>query len=101
MKTLAEEVKAATEDKVSAARLELRTLVQRIDADLNKFELHVHGAAIAQLQVLMQYRQQVMQMEAAEMQRQHQLRAQEQAAKGQQAAFEKAQAIQKPQMVNA
>ena len=71
----------------------------RLDADLNKFALHTHGAAIAQLQVLMQYRQQVMQMEAAEMQRQHQLRAQEQETKQRAAAFEKAQAAQKPELI--
>ena len=41
----------------------------------------------------------VMQMEAAEMQRQHDLRRQEQEAKQRTAAFEKAQAAQKPELV--
>lgn len=99
MKTLAQEIKDATDDKVNAARLELRTLVQRLDSELSKFGLVVHLTAVNQLSGLAQYRQQVMQMEAAELQRQHDLRAQEQAAKRQQAAFEAAAKQQKPDLV--
>jgi hypothetical protein len=80
-------------------RLELRTLVQRLDSELSKFGLVTHWTAVNQLSTLVQYRQQVMQMEAAEMQRQHDLRRQEQEAKQRQAAFEKAQATQNPELI--
>lgn len=90
MKTLAQEVKDLTDDKVNAARLQLKTLTNRLDGELSGFELHTHMACLAILQTLCQHRQQVMQMEAAEMQRQHALKQQEQQAKAQAQAFERA-----------
>jgi hypothetical protein len=73
--------------------------VQRLDSKLSKFGLVTHLTAVHQPSTLLQYRQQVMQMEAAEMQRQHNLRRQEQEAKQRTAEFEKAQAAQKPELV--
>jgi hypothetical protein len=60
-------------------------------------------AAVNQLNTLVQFRQQQLQMEAAEMQRQHHLRRQEQEVKQRAAAFEAAQQArkQKPELVNA
>jgi hypothetical protein len=71
VKTLQEEVRNATDDKVNADRLSEHTTSKRIDAELNAFPLHVHQAIVNSLQVKLNLRQQSMSIAAAEYQRQH------------------------------
>jgi hypothetical protein len=82
IKSLEQEVRAATDDQVNASRLRVRTKLNEIDGDLNKFTLAEHLTIVNMLGTMVQHRQQVLSQEAAEMQRQHQMKAhQEQLAK--------------------
>jgi hypothetical protein len=71
LKSLEQEVRSATDDQVNASRLRVRTKMQEIDADLNKFTLSEHITVISLLETMVKHRQQEMQLAAAEMQRQH------------------------------
>lgn len=71
LKTLEQEVRNATDERVNQSRLRVRTQSQSIDADLNKFTLSEHITIISLLETMCKHRQQEMQLAAAEMQRQH------------------------------
>lgn len=92
MKTLEQEVRNATDDKVNADRLAEHTAAKRIDNELNQLPIHVHAAVLADLNVKLNLREQAMKMYAAEWQRQAQMgeALKEQAVR--EAAFAKRQA---------
>lgn len=76
MKTLEQEVRTATDDRVNGSRLRVRTKANEIDSELNKFTLSEHITVISLLETMCKHRQQEMQLAAAEMQRQHGLKQQ-------------------------
>lgn len=94
MKTLEQEVRTATDDRVNGSRLRVRTKANEIDSELNKFTLSEHITVISLLETMCKHRQQEMQLAAAEMQRQHGLEAQERADKARAAMEQRSQAHQ-------
>lgn len=90
MKTLEQEVRTATDDRVNGSRLRVRTKANEIDSELNKFTLSEHITVISLLETMCKHRQQEMQLAAAEMQRQHGLEQQERADKARAAMEQRA-----------
>lgn len=94
MKTIGEIVKEATDSRVTNARAELRTTTNRVDGELSRLDLETHFAVVAQLQIMVEYRRQIMSMAAAEEQHKQQIAQHEADVRARQNAFEERKKLQ-------
>ncbi len=92
VQSIEQQVRSVTDDAVISGRHNLNQLVKKLDEELSKHPLHIHGAAVQMIQSLLQYRHQAMQLAGEEFKHAQMLKMQE--AKKQQ---ESAPTLAKPQ----